>query len=77
MNLINSRVLGWGGGGKWSKSELQRLCHMAHSLPTSGQWHAFYARLIRLISIYGDRKDDAGRFARGILPFTYAHRYIH
>ena len=53
--------------GKWSKAELQRLCHMAHSPPTSGQWNAFYARLIRLISIYEDRKDDAGRFARRLL----------
>lgn len=53
--------------GKWSKAELQRLCHMAHSPPTSGQWNAFYARLIRLISIYEDRKDDAGRFVRRLL----------
>ena len=53
--------------GKWSKAELQRLCHMAHSPPTFGQWNAFYARLIRLISIYEDRKDDAGRFARRLL----------
>jgi len=53
--------------GKWSKAELQRLCHMAHSPPTIGQWNAFYARLIRLISIYEDRKDDAGRFARRLL----------
>ena len=50
--------------GKWAKAELQRLCHMAHSPPTQGQWNAFYARLIRLISIYEDRKDDAGRFVR-------------
>ena len=50
-------------GGKWSKAELQRLCQMAYSPPTLGQWNAFYARLIRLISIYEDRKDDAGRFA--------------
>jgi transposase len=53
--------------GKWSKAELQRLCHMAHSPPTVGQWNTFYARLIRLISIYEDRKDDAGRFARRLL----------
>jgi transposase len=53
--------------GKWSKAELQRLCHMAHSPPTVGEWNAFYARLIRLISIYEDRKDDAGRFARRLL----------
>jgi transposase len=53
--------------GKWSKAELRRLCHMAHSPPTTGQWNAFYARLIRLISTYEDRKDDAGRFARRLL----------
>ena len=49
--------------GKWSKTELQRLCHMAHSSPTVGQWQAFYARLIRLIALYEGRKDDVGRFA--------------
>ena len=53
--------------GKWTKAELQRLCRMAHSPPTAGQWNAFYARLIRLISIYEDRQDDAGRFARRLL----------
>lgn len=53
--------------GKWSKAELQRLCHMAHSPPTVGQWNTFYARLIRLISMYEDRKDGAGRFARRLL----------
>ena len=35
--------------------------------PTQGQWNAFYARLIRLISIYEDRQDDAGRFVRRLL----------
>ena len=53
--------------GKWAKAELQRLCHMAHSPPTQDQWNAFYARLIRLISIYEGRQDDAGRFARRLL----------
>jgi transposase len=53
--------------GKWAKAELQRLCSMAHSPPTQGQWNAFYARLIRLISIYEDRQDDAGRFVRRLL----------
>ena len=52
--------------GKWAKAELQRLCQMAHSPPTVGQWQAFYARLIRLITLYEGRKDDAGRFARRI-----------
>ena len=50
--------------GKWGKAELQRLCHMAHSPPTVGEWQAFYARLIRFITLYEGRKDDAGRFAR-------------
>ena len=53
--------------GKWARAELQRLCRMAHSPPTQGQWNAFYARLIRLISIYEDRQDDAGRFVRRLL----------
>ena len=53
--------------GKWARAELQRLCRMAHSPPTQGQWNAFYARLIRLISIYEDRQDDAGTFVRRLL----------
>ena len=53
--------------GKWAKAELQRLCKMANSPPTQGQWNAFYARLVRLISIYEDRQDNAGRFARRLL----------
>ena len=50
--------------GTWAHKELQRLCHMAHAPPTRGEWDMFYARLIRLISVYGDRKDDAGRLVR-------------
>lgn len=50
--------------GSWAMRELQTLCHMAHEEPTLGQWRAFYARLIRLITRNRDRKDDAGRFAR-------------
>lgn len=38
---------------------------MAHSPPTVR--NTFYARLIRLISIYEDRKDDAVRFPRRLL----------
>lgn len=49
--------------GKWALAELQRLCHMAHEPPTIGEWRAFYARLIRLITLHRDRKDAAGRFA--------------
>jgi len=50
--------------GKWALAELQRLCHMAKEPPNKKQWNAFYARLIRLIVLHRDRKDDAGRFAR-------------
>jgi len=37
---------------------------MAKAPPTIGEWRAFIARLRRLITIYGDRKDPAGRLAR-------------
>jgi transposase len=50
--------------GTWALSELQRLCHMANAPPTTGEWNAFYARLIRLISLHHDREDEAGTFAR-------------
>lgn len=50
--------------GVWAKKELQRLCHMAKQPPTIGEWHAFYARLRRLIGIYRDRKDKAGTFVK-------------
>jgi transposase len=53
--------------GTWALAELQRLCHMAHSPPTGGEWRAWYARLCRLIEQYHDRHDDAGRFARRLL----------
>jgi transposase len=50
--------------GNWALSELQRLCHMAEVRPTPGQWRAFYARFIRLITLNRNRKDAAGQFAR-------------
>lgn len=50
--------------GKWAKAELQRLCKMANSPPSLGEWSAFYARFIRLTTLYCDRKDAAGQFAR-------------
>ncbi len=50
--------------GAWALAELQRLCHMARAQPTLGEWRAFYARLIRLITLNRDRQDDAGRLAR-------------
>ena len=48
----------------WALNELQRLCHMAKAPPSTGEWNAFYARLIRLISLHHDREDEAGVFAR-------------
>src|SRR5215813_9833997 len=53
--------------GAWALAELQRLCHMAHSPPTGGEWRAWYARLCKLIDQYHDRRDEAGRFARRLL----------
>ncbi len=50
--------------GRWGLRELQRLCHMAHEPPTRGQWAAFYMRLLRVISKYCDRKDEAGTLVR-------------
>ena len=50
--------------GAWALKELRLLCHMAHAPPTRGEWSAFYARFIRLISMYEGRPDDAGKLAR-------------
>ena len=50
--------------GAWARDELRRLCHMAKAPPTVGEWRAFIARLRRLITIYGDRKDPAGKLVR-------------
>jgi transposase len=50
--------------GAWALAELQRLSHMAHVQPSMGEWQAFYARFIRLITLNRDRPDDAGIFAR-------------
>jgi transposase len=53
--------------GKRALAELQRLCLMAHSPPTGGQWRAWYARLCDLIKRYHDRKDAAGQLVRHLL----------
>ena len=37
---------------------------MARAQPSRGEWQAFYARMIRLITLNGDRPDEAGTFAR-------------
>jgi transposase len=53
--------------GKRALAELQRLCHMAHSPPTGGQWRAWYARLCDLIKRYHARNDEAGQLVRHLL----------
>jgi transposase len=47
--------------------ELTRLCHMAHAPPTNGEWRAFYARLIRMITRHHGKKDETGKFAARLL----------
>jgi len=53
--------------GGWAQRELQRLCHMAHAPPNRGEWQAFYARIIHLITRNLDYEDDRGKFARRLL----------
>jgi transposase len=53
--------------GTWALAELQRLCHMATTPPTGGEWRAWYARLCKLINQYHARRDDAGRLVRRLL----------
>jgi transposase len=53
--------------GKRALAELQRLCHMAHSPPTGGQWRAWYARVCDLINRYHNRNDEAGQLVRHLL----------
>jgi transposase len=53
--------------GKRALAELQRLCHMAHSPPTGGQWRAWYARLCDLITHYHEHKNAAGQLVRHLL----------
>ena len=48
-------------------TELQRLCHMAHAPPTIGEWRAFYARFISLITRHHGQDDAAGKFAARLL----------
>jgi transposase len=52
--------------GTWALNELQRLCHMAKAPPTKGEWSAFYARFIRLITMHHKCSDEAGTFARSL-----------
>lgn len=50
--------------GRWAKKELLLLIKMVNVPPTVGQWRAFYARFCRPISLYKDRKDQAGTFTQ-------------
>jgi transposase len=50
--------------GAWAMKELRLLCRMAKTRPSVGQWNMFYARLIRLIGLYREQPDEAGRFVR-------------
>jgi transposase len=49
--------------GKNALAELRRLCHMAHEKPNIGEWRAFYARFISLVTRNREKKNDAGKFA--------------
>lgn len=40
---------------------------MAHAPPTIGEWRAFYARFIKLITRHHGRKDESGKFAARLL----------
>jgi transposase len=53
--------------GETALAELRRLCHMAHAPPTLGEWRAFYARFIKMITRNHGKKDDAGKFAARLL----------
>jgi transposase len=52
------------GPGTWALKELRLLCRMAKTRPSVGQWNMFYARLIRLIALYGAQPNEAGKFVR-------------
>ena len=47
----------------WALAELERFCHMARAQPSRGEWQAFHARFVRLITFNRDRPDAAGRLA--------------
>ena len=53
--------------GTWAIQELRRLCHMAKAPPSVGEWNMFYARFIRLITLYKDRQNDAEKIIRQLL----------
>lgn len=53
--------------GKKAHRELQRLTHMAHSPPTLGEWRAFYARFVFLITRHHGQGDEEAKFAARLL----------
>jgi transposase len=53
--------------GKNALAELRRLCHMAHEPPTTGEWRAFYARFIKLVTRNHAKKNAAGKFAARLI----------
>lgn len=52
--------------GAWALKELRLLCRMAKHPPSVGQWNMFYARLMRLITLYRERQNEAGLLVRRI-----------
>jgi transposase len=50
--------------GAWALSELRLLCRMSKRRPSNGEWNMFYARLMRFIGLYHERKDEVGQLAR-------------
>jgi transposase len=50
--------------GRRVLAELQRLVRWATAPPTSGEVHAWYARMVRLLRQDHLRRDEAGTFAR-------------
>ena len=47
--------------------DLQMLCHMAHSPPTSSEWQHFYVNFMNLIIRNHGKDNDAGKFAARLL----------
>jgi transposase len=45
-------------------AELRRLVHWATAPPTSGEVQTWYAPMVHLLRQYGERRDEAGTFAR-------------
>lgn len=58
--------------GRWATKELQLLCSWQKHPPSLGQWHTFYARYCRLITLYHDAPGRAGRFIRALEKHEHA-----